>query len=143
MTWRSSSILGQRRTSWITFYGAGATAQTDAPAGFQELFAGTNRRAQALLSGRRRMRVSSGGGVVGFAGSTLQVWASIDGGSTLLDTGCKVAIDSAVGHTSLVAPGSWADIPAAMRRDVILAVGTFGGNATVDPNFGWIVLEID
>ena len=141
--WRSTSIGGQKRSNHITIYAASSAVQTDAPAAFQEfLAAASNRRTMADLAGFTRMRVIAGGGVVGSSGTTCEVWGSIDAGTNFITTNCSVAIDASVGHVTSIQPGSWATIPVALRRDILLVAGTRGGNATADPAFGHIIVEV-
>lgn len=141
--WRSTSLTGQRRSNHLTIYAASSAVQTDAPVAFQEFLAGaSNRRTMADLSGFSRMRVIAGGGVVGASGTVTEIWYSIDGGTNFLTMNCSVAIDASVGHITIIQPGSWAAIPPGAKRDVILVAGTRLGNATADPAFGHIVVEM-
>lgn len=119
------------------FYAGAAVAMSNIAAGFTEIFGGTNRRMGADLTGWTHTRVATGGGVNGNAGAVMQVRASVDGGSNFT----AIAEVSIASHTTTNVPGSWTAIPAALRRDVILQVGTSGGDGAADPTFGHVTVE--
>lgn len=142
MGWDVETIQprGSTLIYWAAFNGTGAQI-TNIPATFTEYLAGnTNKRVQVDLSGRTRCRMMLNcGATPGPTGSTMECQYSLDAGNTWSSsfiTTTMVATDAS--H----AISAWVQIPVAARTDVLLRMGSNGGDTTTDPTPNILYLEV-
>lgn len=125
---------------WIAYNGTDAQL-TNIPASFTEILAGnTNKRIQADLTGRSRCRMMvCTGATAGPNGSTMECQYSLDSGSSWSSSFITATL---VGTNASHSATAWVSLPVAARTDVLLRMGTNGGDGTTDPTLNILFLEI-
>ena len=98
-------------------------------------------RAQLDLTLASQARLTGNVQVAGFAGSSIGLQYSTDGGTTWTylngGTGPSISLTS----TGSVSSG-WVNIAAAAKADVLIRVGGVGGNGVADPQLGLVILQV-
>lgn len=132
---------GSGPTSHYTFLSTGtAEVWTNQPAATTEFDSAANRRLSVDLINASQARLSTNVVVSGTGGATLRVQYSTDGGTiwTNLDGGAGPTVAITAGRQST----AFFNIDAAAKADVLLRVVGQNGNATADPSFMTIELEV-
>ena len=129
----------------ISIISAGAQSFTNMPAALTELIATDIFRHTEDLTYCTQFRLQVGINVAGFAGSTLGIQYSLDGGTNWfgLDNGTADVISTVTllltsnGHIVT----AWTDIATLGRADVLLRIVGIDGNGAVDPSFNTLEVQ--
>lgn len=122
---------------------AAAMVWTSMPAALTEFRGLTIHRACAFLSSKTQAQLTANVTVAGAAGAGLRVQASLDNGANWrsLEAGAGVGPQVSISATGVI-KGPPINIDAAVRKDVLLRVVGGGGNGTISPQFGTILLRV-
>lgn len=126
----------------ITIIGvSSAVTWTDMPAALTEVLGVARSRTKFDLSLFTQARLTVRTSGAGAAGAELRAQYSTDESAwAYLDGSAGPAASLAAANATATA--GWVDIATAAKTDVVLRVAGIGGDATADPSFGLVVLEL-
>lgn len=113
------------------------------PAALTEFLNNANFRNQADLANVTQVRMKAALTVIGSGVTTeLRAQYSSNGGANWSDLGASANTPAVViGNTVGLKVGTWVNVAAGAKADVLLRVMGINGNGTADPNFNKVVLE--